>query len=230
MRPPRTLPAAHFERNDVTNYMRDGALVWYARRSMSDSRRASLQRETRETYVSIDLIIDGSGSSSIQTGIPFFDHMLTLFSEHSLFDLQIDVRGDLQVDFHHSVEDTGIVLGKCLAKALGDKTGIRRYGWSLVPMDETLARVAVDLSGRSFLHYGVPERVGPIGQFHFELVEEFLRALSSNASLNLHVDILHGRNSHHMAEGIFKGMAKALDQACQLDLRVKGVPSSKGEL
>jgi imidazoleglycerol-phosphate dehydratase len=207
-----------------------GQLLWYVGRSMSDIRSASLQRETKETYVSIDLAIDGSGSSSIQTGIPFFDHMLTLFSKHSLFDLQIDVRGDLQVDFHHSVEDTGIVLGKCLAQALGDKAGIRRYGWSILPMDETLVRVAVDLSGRSYLHYGAPGNATPIGQFDFELIEEFLRALSSNANLNLHVDILHGRNSHHMAEGIFKGMAKALDQACQFDHRVKGVPSSKGEL
>jgi imidazoleglycerol-phosphate dehydratase len=205
-------------------------LLWYVRRSMSSDRQASSQRETGETYVSIDLVIDGSGSSSIQTGIPFFDHMLKLFSKHSLFDLQIDVRGDLQVDFHHSVEDTGIVLGKCVAQALGDKAGIRRYGWSLLPMDETLIRTAVDLSGRPFLHYGAPNKLAPIGHFEFELIEEFLRAFSSNANLNLHVDILHGRNSHHMAEGIFKGMARALDQACQLDPRVKGVPSSKGEL
>jgi imidazoleglycerol-phosphate dehydratase len=197
---------------------------------MSGDRHASLQRETGETYVSIDLVIDGCGSASIQTGIPFFDHMLTLFSKHSLFDLRVDVRGDLQVDFHHSVEDTGIVLGKCIAQAVGDKAGIRRYGWSLLPMDETLVRVAVDLSGRSYLHYGVPEKMAPIGQFDFELVEEFLRAFSSNANLNLHVDVLHGRNSHHMAEGIFKGMAKALDQACQFDPRVKGIPSSKGRL
>jgi imidazoleglycerol-phosphate dehydratase len=197
---------------------------------MSGTRRASLQRETMETYVSIQLVIDGSGSSSIKTGIPFFDHMLTLFSKHSLFDLQIDVRGDLQVDFHHSVEDTGIVLGKCIAQALGDKSGIRRYGWALLPMDETLVRVAIDLSGRSFLHYAAPEKVTPIGQFDFELVEEFLRALTTNVGMNLHVDILHGKNGHHMAEGIFKGLAKAIDQACQLDPRVKGVPSSKGGL
>jgi imidazoleglycerol-phosphate dehydratase len=205
-------------------------LLWYACYSMSGNRRASLQRETGETYVSIDLVIDGAGSSSVQTGIPFFDHMLTLFSKHSLFDLQINVRGDLQVDFHHSVEDTGIVLGKCVAQALGDKAGIRRYGWSLLPMDETLVQAAVDLSGRSYLHYGAPEKMAPIGHFDFELVEEFLRAFSSNANLNLHIDILHGRNSHHMAEGIFKGMAKALDQACQFDPRVKGIPSSKGRL
>jgi imidazoleglycerol-phosphate dehydratase len=197
---------------------------------MTDHRRASLQRETAETYVSVDLVIDGSGSSSVQTGIPFFDHMLTLLSRHSLFDLQINVRGDLEVDFHHSVEDSGIVLGKCLVQALGSKVGIRRYGWAILPMDETLVRVAVDLSGRSYLQYQAPENLAPIGQFGFELVEEFLRAFSSNANLNLHVDVLHGRNSHHVAEGIFKGLAKALDQACQFDSRVQGVPSSKGEL
>ncbi|MBV9642725.1 MAG: imidazoleglycerol-phosphate dehydratase HisB [Verrucomicrobia bacterium] len=197
---------------------------------MTEPRRAYLQRETAETYVSINLVIDGSGASSIQTGIPFFDHMLTLFSKHSLFDLKVDVRGDLELDYHHSVEDTGIVLGQCLAQALGNKIGIRRYGWVLLPMDETLVQVAIDLSGRSYLHYQPPENVTEIGRFGFELVEEFLRAFSSNANLNLHVDILRGRNSHHMAEGIFKGLAKALDQSCQIDRRVEGIPSSKGTL
>src|ERR1700759_4707339 len=156
---------------------------------MTENRRAHVQRETAETYVSVELLVDGSGASSIQTGIPFFDHMLTLFSKHSLFDLKIDVRGDLEVDYHHSVEDTAIVLGKCLSQALGNKAGIRRYGWVLLPMDETLVQVAIDLSGRSYLHYLTPDNAGPIGQFEFELVEEFLRAFSSNASLNLHVDV-----------------------------------------
>jgi imidazoleglycerol-phosphate dehydratase len=197
---------------------------------MMEDRRAYLQRETAETYVSVNLVIDGSGTSSIQTGIAFFDHMLTLLSKHSLFDLKIEVRGDLQVDYHHSVEDTGIVLGKCLVQALGDKTGTRRYGWALLPMDETLVQVAIDLSGRSYLHYQAPENTTSIGQFGFELVEEFLRAFTSNANLNLHIDILRGRNSHHMAEGIFKGLAKALDQSCQIDRRVGGIPSSKGTL
>lgn len=197
---------------------------------MTEKRRAHVQRETTETYVSVDLTIDGSGASSIQTGIPFFDHMLTLFGRHSLFDLKIDVRGDLEVDYHHSVEDTAIVLGKCLSQALGDKTGTKRYGWALLPMDETLVQIAIDLSGRSYLHYQAPENPAPIGQFGFELVEEFLRAFSSNALLNLHVDIVRGRNSHHMAEAIFKGLAKALDQACQRDGRVGGIPSSKGTL
>ena len=197
---------------------------------MTEIRRAYLQRETAETYVSINLVIDGSGSSSIQTGVPFFDHMLTLLSKHSLFDLQIDVRGDLEVDYHHSVEDTGIVLGQCLAQALGNKSGTRRYGWVLLPMDETLVQVAIDLSGRSYLHYQSPNNATSIGRFGFELVEEFLRAFSSNADLNLHVDILRGRSSHHMAEAIFKGLAKALDQSCQTDPRVEGIPSSKGTL
>src|SRR6476620_3085488 len=150
---------------------------------MTDPRRAYLQRETAETYVSVDLVIEGSGVASIQTGIPFFDHMLTLFAKHSLFDLKIDVRGDLEVDYHHSVEDTAIVLGKCLAQALGDKTGNRRYGWVLLPMDETLVQVAIDLSGRSYLHFQPPENAAAIGLFAFELVEEFLRAISSNAGL-----------------------------------------------
>jgi len=197
---------------------------------MTEIRRAYLQRETAETYISVDLLIDGSGTSRIQTGIPFFDQMLTLLSKHSLFDLKIEVRGDLAVDYHHIVEDTGIVLGKCLAQALGDKAGTRRYGWVLLPMDETLVQVAIDLSGRSYLHFQPPENVAAIGLFSFELVEEFLRAFSSNAGLNLHVEILRGRNSHHMAEGIFKGLAKALDQACQIDGRVGGIPSSKGTL
>jgi imidazoleglycerol-phosphate dehydratase len=197
---------------------------------MTEIRRAYLQRETAETYVAVNLAIDGSGISSVQTGIPFFDHMLTLLSKHSLFDLEIEVRGDLAVDYHHSVEDTAIVLGKCLLQALGNKAGTRRYGWVLLPMDETLVQVAIDLSGRSYLHYQPPANAVTIGQFSFELVEEFLRAFSSNANLNLHVDVLRGRNSHHMAEGIFKGLAKALDQSCQIDSRVGGIPSSKGSL
>jgi imidazoleglycerol-phosphate dehydratase len=205
-------------------------LLCYLFRPMTEIRSGHLQRKTAETAVSVNLVIDGSGVSAIQTGIPFFDHMLTLFSRHSLFDLQIDVTGDLQVDYHHSVEDTAIVLGKCLVQALGDKTGIKRYGWVLLPMDETLVQVAIDLSGRSYLHYQQPDNAASIGQFGFELVEEFLRAFSSNANLNLHVDVLRGRNSHHMAEGIFKGLAKALDQGCQIDRRVGGIPSSKGTL
>ncbi|MBV9392447.1 MAG: imidazoleglycerol-phosphate dehydratase HisB [Verrucomicrobia bacterium] len=195
---------------------------------MNTVRRASQNRDTSETSVKVDLVIEGSGACSIQTGIAFFDHMLTLFSRHSLFDLQIEAHGDTDVDFHHTVEDTGIVLGACLAKALGDKTGIRRYGWALLPMDETLVRVAADLSGRAYLHYEAPVQMGLIGAFPFELLEEFLRAFTTNSALNLHVEVLHGRNSHHIAEAIFKALARTLDQACQIDHRVVGIPSSKG--
>jgi imidazoleglycerol-phosphate dehydratase len=202
----------------------------YVPAPMTPTRHALLQRETAETFVSVDLTIDGSGASSIKTGVPFFDHMLVLLSRHSLFDLKIDVRGDLEVDSHHTVEDTAIVLGKCLAQALGDKTGIRRFGTALLPMDETLVQVALDLSGRAYLHYDAPSNTISVGQFPFELVEEFLRAFVSNAQLNLHVDVVRGHNSHHIVEGIFKGLAKALDQACQIDSRVSGIPSSKGKL
>jgi imidazoleglycerol-phosphate dehydratase len=197
---------------------------------MSTVRRSSLKRETTETSVAVDLVIDGSGVSTIRTGIAFFDHMLTLFSKHGLFDLQINAQGDLEVDCHHTVEDVGIVLGSCFSKALEDKAGIRRYGWALLPMDESLVRIAVDLSGRAYLHYEAPEGTGSIGRFDFQLIEEFLRAFTTNAGLNLHVDVLRGRNSHHIAEAIFKGFAKALDLACQVDERVTGVPSSKGRL
>jgi imidazoleglycerol-phosphate dehydratase len=189
-------------------------------------RHASRQRTTTETSVSVDLQIDGTGVAAIDTGIPFFDHMLTLLAKHSL----IEASGDLGVDFHHTVEDTGIVLGQCLNEALGEKKAIRRYGSVLVPMDEALAQVAIDLAGRPYLSFRTMEVPGPIGSFDFDLIEEFLRAFANNAAMNLHAEIRYGRNSHHMAEAIFKGLAKSLDQACQIDPRVTGVPSSKGVL
>ena len=193
-------------------------------------RSASRQRETAETSVSVDLVLDGSGAADIDTGIPFFDHMLVLLAKHSLFDLTIKARGDLAVDFHHTVEDTGIVLGEALAAALSAKTGIRRYGWARIPMDETLAQVAVDLSGRPFLEFRVPAEIGPIGSFDFALVEEFTRALAMSSAMTLHVEVEYGKNNHHIAEAIFKALARALDMACQIDPRVTGVPSSKGKL
>jgi len=193
-------------------------------------RSASRQRETAETTVSVDLVLDGSGAGDIDTGIPFFDHMLVLLAKHSLFDLTIKARGDLAVDFHHTVEDTGIVLGEALAVALSAKTGIRRYGWARIPMDETLAQVAVDLSGRPFLEFRVRAETGPIGLFDFGLVEEFTRALAMSSAMTLHVEVEYGKNSHHIAEAIFKALARALDMACQIDPRVTGVPSSKGKL
>ena len=194
------------------------------------TRRAHIDRKTSETAIRIDLTIDGRGESSIATKIPFFDHMLTLFARHSLVNLTVHADGDIEVDFHHTVEDTGIALGQAFAKALGDKRGIRRYGWAMLPMDETLARVVVDFSGRPFLEYRAPQSVASIGGFPFQLVEEFLRGFSVHAGCNLHVEILYGRDAHHMAEAIFKGLAKAVDQACQIDPRVEGIPSTKGTL
>lgn len=193
-------------------------------------RSASRHRETAETSVSVEIVLDGSGAGDIDTGIPFFDHMLMLLAKHSLFDLTVKARGDLAVDLHHTVEDTGIVLGGALATALGEKTGIRRYGWARIPMDETLAQVTIDLSGRPFLEFRGPSEVDPIGSFDFGLVEEFTRALAMSAAMTLHVEVEYGKNNHHIAEAIFKALARALDMACQIDPRVTGVPSSKGKL
>jgi len=194
------------------------------------NRNAQIDRRTSETKIQIDLHIDGKGTSKIATKIPFFDHMLTLFSRHSLCDLTVNADGDVEVDFHHTVEDVGIALGQAFTKALGDKRGIRRYGWAYLPMDETLARVVIDFSGRPFLHYKAPESVASIGGFSFTLLEEFLRAFCTHAAVNLHVEILYGRDAHHMCEAVFKGLAKAVDQACQMDPRVEGIPSTKGTL
>lgn len=195
------------------------------------SRSATLERKTSETEIRLTLNLDGSGVSKISTGIAFFDHMLTLFSKHGLFDLELTAKGDIEVDFHHTVEDTGILLGQAITKALGDKAGIRRYGFFYVPMDEALVRSVVDMSGRPFLAYNAPADVPAIGAaFSFQLVEEFLRAISVNAGMNLHVDVLAGRDAHHMAEGIFKSLARALDEATRIDPRVQGIPSTKGVL
>lgn len=194
------------------------------------SRSAKIDRNTNETKISVALEIDGRGDSVINTKIPFFDHMLTLFARHSLVNLQVVADGDIEVDLHHTVEDVGIALGQAFAKALGDKKGIRRYGWAYLPMDETLARVVIDFSGRPYLEYRAPSGVAAIGAFAFQLVEEFLRGFAVQAGTNLHVEILYGRDAHHMAEAVFKGLAKAVDQACQIDPRVQGVPSTKGVL
>jgi imidazoleglycerol-phosphate dehydratase len=197
---------------------------------MTTPRTATIERKTGETNITVTLTIDGSGRGEIDTGIPFFDHMLTLFARHSLVDLSVRARGDIEVDLHHTVEDAGIALGQAFAKALGEKRGIRRYGWAYLPMDETLTRVALDFSGRPYLEYRAPKSVEPIGAFSFQLVEEFLRAFAVHAGINLHVEILYGRDAHHMAESVFKGLAKAVDHACQIDPRVTGVPSTKGIL
>jgi imidazoleglycerol-phosphate dehydratase len=194
------------------------------------TRSAQIERRTGETNIRLSLNIDGAGQSNVRTKIPFFDHMLILFARHGLFDLELEADGDIEVDFHHTVEDTGIVLGQAFARALGDKRGLTRYGHAYLPMDETLARVVVDFSGRPFLEFRAPEQVAPIGLFAFQLVEEFLRAFCVHAGCNLHVEILYGRDAHHMAEAIFKGLARAADSACRLDPRVQGIPSTKGSL
>ena len=200
------------------------------------SRHAQVERHTAETQISLDLLIDGEGRSQIETGLPFFDHMLTLFAKHGLMDLTVKASGDLNVDSHHTVEDVGITLGQAFARALGDKRGIARYGSIYLPMDETLARVVVDFGGRPYLEYRLPATAGPAaslmsGQdFSLQLVEEFLRGFSVHAGANVHVEILYGRDAHHFAEAVFKGLAKAVDQACSRDPRVSGVPSTKGTL
>jgi len=194
------------------------------------TRTARIERNTAETRISVQLTVDGNGTSNISTKIPFFDHMLTLFARHSLVNLEVVADGDIEVDFHHTVEDVGISLGQAFAQALGDKQGIRRYGWAYLPMDETLARVVVDFSGRPFLEYRAPKGVDCIGKFSFQLVEEFLRGFSVHAGINLHAEVLYGRDAHHMAEALFKALAKAVDQASQIDPRVTGIPSTKGLL
>ncbi len=197
-------------------------------------RSAQVKRVTGETDVAVRLVVDGGGKSAIATGIPFFDHMLTLFAKHALFDLDVKVKGDLQVDFHHTVEDTGIVLGQALAKALGDKKGLVRYGNFLLPMDETLARVALDFSGRPLLVWRAPKGTNldrlRAGNFPAQLTVEFLRAFAQEAGLTLHVEVLYSSETHHLIEAVFKGLARALEQAVRRDPRVTGIPSTKGML
>ena len=194
------------------------------------NRTATVKRRTRETDIELTFAVDGSGRAQIATGVGFFDHMLELFAKHGLFDLQLKAKGDLNVAAHHTVEDVGLALGQALRESLGDKKGLCRYGWCLLPMDDALARIALDCSGRPYLAYEAPEEAGPIGDFPFQLIEEFLRAFSVQGGLNLHVALLDGRDTHHMAEAVFKGLARALDQATQIDPRVQGVPSTKGQL
>jgi len=199
---------------------------------MSKTRHAAIHRKTAETDIAIKLAVDGHGASRIATGIPFFDHMLTLFAKHALFDLDVRAKGDTEVDFHHTVEDTGIVLGQVLAKALGDKKGMVRYGNFHLPMDETLVRVALDFSGRPLLIWRLPKGLNlnrlKAGDFPAQLTVEFLRGLVQQAGLTLHVEVLYSDETHHLIEAVFKGLARALEQAVRRDPRVKGIPSTKG--
>lgn len=198
------------------------------------SRIANISRETSESKIELELNLDGSGKSDIQTGVPFFDHMLTAFSKHSLIDLKIKAAGDIEIDVHHTVEDTAIVLGQALKHALGDKSGIARYGDATVPLDEALARAVVDISGRPFLvHSGEPQGfeyhlIG--GHFTGSMVRHVFEAIAFNAGLTLHVKVLAGRDAHHIAESQFKALARAMRKAVELDARVAGVPSTKGSL
>lgn len=196
---------------------------------MSAMRKASVKRETKETSISLSLNLDGSGQSAISTGIGFLDHMLTLFSKHSLIDLEVKCIGDTEVDYHHTVEDIGLALGTALNEALGERRGIRRYGFFLLPMDESLAEVAVDLGGRPFLTYSTAVKSTFVRDFDTGLFEEFFRALSVNVRMNLHVRAT-GNEPHHVAESVFKGFARALRMAVESDPRETGIPSSKGVL
>jgi imidazoleglycerol-phosphate dehydratase len=194
------------------------------------ARRAGVTRKTHETDVQVVLNLDGSGAGDIHTGIPFLDHMLQLFARHGIFDLEVRCTGDLEVDAHHSVEDIGICLGSALEKALGEKQGIVRFAHAYFPMDEALARAVVDLSGRSCLVYNVSVEKERTGDLDTELVEEFWKAVVANARICLHIELLYGRNSHHIFEAVFKAVARALCLASRVDPRVQGIPSTKGVL
>lgn len=193
-------------------------------------RMSTIDRQTAETNIQLKLLIDGTGKSQISSGVGFLDHMLTLFAKHGMFDLEIACQGDTQVDAHHTTEDIGICLGQAFQGALGEKRGITRYGHMVLPMEETLVTSAVDLSGRNYLVFNAPMPTTKIGDFDSELVEDFWYAFASNALCNLHVLLHYGRNSHHVAEAIFKATARALKIACTIDPRQTGIPSTKGRL
>ncbi|MCI0370596.1 MAG: imidazoleglycerol-phosphate dehydratase HisB [candidate division NC10 bacterium] len=193
-------------------------------------RRGRVHRKTTETDVLVELTLDGRGRSEVQTGLPFFNHMLAQLARHGLFDLTIRAKGDLEVDPHHTMEDVGLALGEAFAQALGEKVGIRRYGEAAVPMDDALAWVAVDLSGRPYFVYQAEKLAGKIGEFDAQLLKEFFRALATAMKANVHIGVLYGENTHHMAEAIFKAAARALGEATSMDPRVPDVPSTKGNL
>jgi imidazoleglycerol-phosphate dehydratase len=198
--------------------------------SMHPSRRGTIERQTNETQINVDWTLDGNGRGRIHTTIPFLDHMLELLTKHGFFDLTVEAKGDTDVDDHHTIEDVGIVLGEALTQALGKKEGVRRFGWASVPLDETLAQVTVDLSGRPYLVYHVELSQRRIKSFDLGLFEDFFQAFVIHGMLNLHVNVLYGRNPHHIIEAVFKALAKALDQATSIDERVSGVLSTKGKL
>ena len=195
-----------------------------------ENRIASVNRKTKETDIRMELSLDGNGKYDVSTGIGFFDHMLEGFAKHGFFDMTVKVTGDLQVDGHHTVEDTGIVLGQAIARAVGDKKGIKRYGYFILPMDDALALCAVDLCGRPYLNFECEFTTERIGNLDTELIREFFYAIAYNARMNLHIKLLSGTNNHHIAEAVFKAFAKALDMAVSMDSRIEDVLSTKGSL
>ena len=197
---------------------------------MNSHRTSHLERNTAETQIQLNLNLDGSGKHKIETGVGFLDHMLVLFAKHSLVDIEVIAKGDLQVDAHHTTEDVGICLGQAIRDCLGDKSGIRRYGHLVLPMEETLVTSAVDFSGRSYLVFQAPMPSPKIGDFDSELIEDFWQAFAANAQCNLHILLHYGRNTHHIAEAIFKATARAIRMATEIDPRQQGIPSSKGVL
>ena len=200
------------------------------RRAAPKGRRGSVHRKTKETEIVVEIALDGEGRYAVETGVPFLNHMLELFARHGFFDLTVKGKGDLDVDAHHTVEDVGLTLGEALREALGDKKGIRRFGEATVPLDEALVSVVVDLSGRPFLVYDVKLEQERVGTFDVELVHDFMLALTNQVGMNLHINMISGRNPHHIVEASFKGLARALSQAASFDPRVKGVLSTKGIL
>ncbi len=193
-------------------------------------RIAKIGRKTKETDITVNVNLDGSGKGVIETGMPFFNHMLDIFTRHGLFDLEIKAKGDIEVDYHHTVEDVGLALGQAFKEALGDKQGIRRFGEASCPLDETLAKVVVDISGRPYLSYNVKIRPGRVGDFDTDLPHEFFQAFANQLGMNLHMDVIRGENPHHIIEACYKAFARAMDLATALDERIKGVLSTKGSL
>ena len=193
-------------------------------------RTAKASRKTKETEIAVELDLDGSGAAEIETGIPFFNHMLEIFARHGLFDLKMKAKGDIEVDFHHTVEDVGLALGQAFKEGLGDKQGICRFGEASVPLDETLAHVVVDLSGRPYLSYNVKIRPGRVGNFDTDLPHEFFQAFANQLGMNLHINVSQGENPHHIIEACFKALARAMERATRVDQRIKGVLSTKGSL
>ncbi len=193
-------------------------------------RKGRVERKTKETDIKVELELDGSGKAEVETGMPFLNHMLDSFSRHGLFDLKLKAKGDIEVDYHHTVEDVGLALGQAFKESLGDKHGIRRFGEASCPLDETLAKVVVDLSGRPYLSYNVKIRSGRVGNFDTDLPHEFFAAFANQLGMNLHIDVVRGENPHHIIEACFKAFARAMDMATQLDTRIQGVLSTKGTL